>query len=386
MLRKQVTLGLGCLAAAVGALAQETHPVPVFINGGRLDSDALMLQEVSRTVLPMRTLFESLGARVEWDAAQRAVYAWKPDGTGLRLGLGEGSAQTLKMAASPGPGNWGRIVSTQRLDAPAMLIGSRVYVPLRWASEALRADVRYVSARPAVYIQTEAVAGIRQEGPGTPEDVRQLEEERRARERQAQLERQRVEQERQERERQARLDRETELRRQRELELQREAERRREAEEREAALRRELEEQREREAERRRPALVREALRDGIEVSLVVRGERFRTGDDVPIVIIVRNRSDRTLAVPFETGQQFDLEVLQENRVLWSWAAHRTFSQARSRLVLRPGEDETFTVRWNGGNNNGRAVNPGRYLIRAVLLAPFESPNFVGEERITIRR
>jgi hypothetical protein len=157
---------LGVVLAGASALhAQSMRQVPVFVNGGRLESEALLLQEANRTVVPMRALFESLGARVEWDAGQRAVYAWKPDGIGVRLGLGERFAQSLRMSASPAPGNWGTITAARPLDAAAMLIDGRVFVPLRFASEALSADVRYASTEPAVYIRTEAVAGAREEPP-----------------------------------------------------------------------------------------------------------------------------------------------------------------------------------------------------------------------------
>jgi hypothetical protein len=68
--------------------------VAVYLNGGRLRSNALMLQQVGRTLLPMRTLFESLGAQVEWDASQQAVYAWNPNGQGVRLGLVRSTPRT----------------------------------------------------------------------------------------------------------------------------------------------------------------------------------------------------------------------------------------------------------------------------------------------------
>lgn len=168
-IRARWALGLGLLAAA-GAQAQNqpVTPVPVFVNGGRLESNAFLLRNVGRSVLPMRTLFESLGARVEWDGSQRAVYAWKPDGYGIRLGLGEGVAQQMRMSSSPGPGNWGRIIGTRSLDAPAMMIDGRVFVPLRFASEALNANVRYASAEPAVYIRTSDVAGSREDTDPDP--------------------------------------------------------------------------------------------------------------------------------------------------------------------------------------------------------------------------
>lgn len=158
-------LVFGVLLLTGGGAAHAQEPVPVFVNGGRLGSDARMLPHVARTVLPMRDLFQALGARVEWDPLQRAVYAWQADGMGVRLAVGDPNAQTLQMSEQPGPGNWGRVTGAYKLDAPALIVLGRVYVPVRFAAEALRADVRYAAEAPAVYVRTQQVAGARQEAP-----------------------------------------------------------------------------------------------------------------------------------------------------------------------------------------------------------------------------
>ncbi len=145
--------------------AAEIRPVPVYVNGGRLSSDALMVTEAGRTVLPMRALFTSLGARVEWDARERAVYAWTPDGSGVRFEVGERQAQIMEMADRPQAGDWGKVVGRRTLDVPALVVQDRVYIPIRAAGESLNADVRWVASTPAVYIATGAVAGTREETP-----------------------------------------------------------------------------------------------------------------------------------------------------------------------------------------------------------------------------
>jgi hypothetical protein len=113
----------------------------------------------------MRSLFESLGAQVEWVASERAVYAWMSDGAGVRIALNDRFAQTMDMPSSPGPGNWGTVTRKFEIDAPAMMNEGHVYVPLRFAAESLKADVRYSAYEPAVHIRTQAVAGTREEEP-----------------------------------------------------------------------------------------------------------------------------------------------------------------------------------------------------------------------------
>jgi len=108
-----------------------------------------MLKEVARTLLPMRALFASVGAQVVWNGRERAVYAWKTDGTGVRFGVGEATAQALIM---PAPGQEATVIETRNLDAPAQLIRGRLYIPIRAAGELLGSEVRWDGSLPAVYI------------------------------------------------------------------------------------------------------------------------------------------------------------------------------------------------------------------------------------------
>lgn len=318
--RAKWALGLGLVLAAAGAAdAQRVTPVPVFINGGRLESDAYLLKNMGRSVLPMRTLFESLGAQVEWDGSQRAVYAWKSDGNGIRLGLGEPVAQRLQMSGSPAPGNWGRVVGTQSLDAPAMMIDGRVFVPLRFASEALRADVRYASAEPAVYIRTQNVAGSREDFEPTvpprrdpaprPEPAPDVEE-------------------------------------------------------------------------RQRPRAIAAAL----NVELRIDEARADRNRPIRVDMVVTNRSNRPVTIPFRSGQRFDVEILQEGKMVWNWARDRSFTQALTSLTLDAGETAEFTARWNFRDNRGDLVEPGRYLVRGILTTAFQRPQIIAEARIDVGR
>jgi hypothetical protein len=392
---KKRILTAALLACAGAAFAQSGDPVAVYVNGSRIGGEGLLLRGVGRTVLPMRDLFQSLGAHVEWDSSQRAVYAWKPGGEGIRLGLGEGHAQRLRMSANPGPGNWGSVIGTQPLDAPAMMRDRRIYVPLRFASESLGADVRFVASQPAVYVQTQRVAGNREE---TPLDVEELNRDR-ERERQAELQRE------QEAARLAEEKRQADLR----------AEQDQAAKEREALrLRQEALEKRLAQERRRRqqlerggrdpvtgrrngyapnrdlvqtPAEIMEDLEFALSVPEGDDGEdTYRRGESLPMRLVVRNTGDRTLVVPFATGQRFDVVVMQEGAPVWRWSRDRSFTQAATTVRLRPGEAVEYPVTWDMRTSAGRTVAAGRYLIRASLTPRFRDPGLVVEKRITITR
>lgn len=125
--------------------------VPIVAQGVRLGTDALMLKDAGRTVLPMRALFASLGAQVVWNGRERAVYAWKTDGTGVRFGVGETEAQSLLM---PGPNERATVTERRKLDAPPTLIGGHLYIPIRAAGELLGTEVLWDGAKRTVYLGT----------------------------------------------------------------------------------------------------------------------------------------------------------------------------------------------------------------------------------------
>lgn len=338
------TLILGAALAAAGAARAQSGSIPVYVNRDRLPGGAMMIRETGRTVLPMRVLFEALGAQVEWDPEERAVYAWKPDGNGVRLGLGEHLAQTLRMGADPRPGNWGRVIGEQRLDAPALMVGSRIYVPLRFAAEALRADVRYSSYEPAVHISTGQVAGRRGDEP--PYDDRR------------------------------------DRRRNDEPPYDDRRDRRRDQPP--------YDDRRDNPNDRRNPpsgTMTPAQIAAALEVRLVLDDTRFSRGDnDVLIRVAVRNTGNRPVAVPFRSGQKFELEVLQDDHVVWNWARGRAFTQALSSMRLEPGDEQVLTARWNLRTNAGRDVEPGRYRIRAILTPSFRTPQLADEQSITVAR
>jgi hypothetical protein len=320
-----VLIGGLVLTVGGGASAQQgVTPVPVFVNGGRLGSDAYLLKTVGRSVLPMRTLFESLGAHVEWDGNQRAVYAWRRGAQGIRLGLGERSAQQLRMSRHPTPGDWGEVVGSQKLDAPAMMIDGRVFVPLRFASEALSADVRYAASEPAVYIKTgdRADRGDDTEPPRRPDPDDNPRPPRRPRP------------------------------------------------------------DRDGDGGRPRPGGIAQAL------DLVLRVPERPVDRDQPVRfdLVVTNKSRRPVTIPFNTGQRFDFEVEQEGKLIWNWANQRLFTQMVSSVTLNPGESKEFTARWDFRSNRDVLVQPGRYLVRATLTAAGDRRQITAEEHFDVTR
>ncbi|MGO4886908.1 stalk domain-containing protein [Anaerobacillus sp. MEB173] len=92
----------------------------VIIEGGTLSE--------SRTIVPMRAIFEELGATVQWNSADRTVTAYK-DMITVTLKIGSKQSFVNENAIS--------------IDVPAQIVKGKTYVPLRFVSDALGADVHW---------------------------------------------------------------------------------------------------------------------------------------------------------------------------------------------------------------------------------------------------
>jgi hypothetical protein len=131
-----------CALITTGASAQET--IRVTVNGDPVNFQTTNPRYIDgRVLVPLRGVFEQLGAFVEWHPETRTVTATKTD-TDLRLRIGDRTAWVN------GEG--------QTLDVPATLIAGRTMVPLRFLSEALGAQVQWVDNERLVMITTTDVA------------------------------------------------------------------------------------------------------------------------------------------------------------------------------------------------------------------------------------
>ncbi len=91
----------------------------------------------SRTMVPLRAIFEALGATVEWDDATRTVTSQKGN-TSVKLTIGEHVIYVNGVATS--------------LDVPAQIVDSRTLVPARAIAEAYGCEVGWDDATRTVTI------------------------------------------------------------------------------------------------------------------------------------------------------------------------------------------------------------------------------------------
>lgn len=136
-------IGLALVAALAGGLvsaaaAQTAAPyVKVLVNGTPVAFDQPPMIANGRVLVPLRGVFERLGAVVSWDAGTETVLA-RRNTTDVSLMISSPQAFVNGQA--------------QFLDVPPMLVGGRTLVPLRFISQALGAAVSWNPASTTVHV------------------------------------------------------------------------------------------------------------------------------------------------------------------------------------------------------------------------------------------
>lgn len=120
-----------------GMQASAMDDVTVVINGDIVHFDVPAQIIDGRTMVPMRTILQKLGAEVSWDGEKQQILT-VADGAVIGLHIGDV--------------NYWRNGVLQTMDVPPQIINGRTLVPIRIVSECLGADVLWKSETRTVYI------------------------------------------------------------------------------------------------------------------------------------------------------------------------------------------------------------------------------------------
>ena len=138
----------------------------VIIDGDLQAYDQPPVVEAGRTLVPLRGIFESLGATVEWEPETGTIQA-RQDDVHVELRVGEANATVNDEVI--------------QLDVPSTILNGRTLVPLRFVSEALGASVQWDGSNRTIEItspQTEEAPESEpeheppSEDPGIPDNSR----------------------------------------------------------------------------------------------------------------------------------------------------------------------------------------------------------------------
>jgi len=128
-----LTLFFTCL------LAYGADTIKLYVNGEQIASDCNPVVINNRTMVPVRSIFEKLGADVSWiGSRQQAVV--QSGSTRIILTVGDKKAFVNE--------------KTYELDSPAVVIDGRTLIPARFVSEILGYSVNWDSGTNSVHIDT----------------------------------------------------------------------------------------------------------------------------------------------------------------------------------------------------------------------------------------
>jgi len=123
-----IALVLVLMLSVTAYAAPSPCEITVYVDDKKIEFDVPPCAENGRTLVPMRYIFEALGAKVEWIGEENRAVAIKDD---IKIDLTLGSDVMYRNASSI------------KLDVPAKAVDGRTLVPARAVSEALDATVEW---------------------------------------------------------------------------------------------------------------------------------------------------------------------------------------------------------------------------------------------------
>lgn len=142
-MKKTIALLMASILTFGGVSAYAAKDVTVMLDGEKMEFDVNPFIEDDRTLVPMRAIFEAVGAQITWEEGERTVIALqKKDSSFNSIAIQIDTEYAF--------------VNSERkdLDVPARIVNNRTFVPLRFVMEELGAEVTWDSDSYTVNIKT----------------------------------------------------------------------------------------------------------------------------------------------------------------------------------------------------------------------------------------
>lgn len=129
-MKKKIIATMAALGVFLGTVPVFAHPpVSVIVNGKKVDFDQPPIILEDRTLVPMRKIFEALGAKVVWDESTQSITSYQ-DGNTILMFVGKKEVYCN-----------GEIIYT--MDVPAQIVSDRLLVPVRAVAYGLSAKTAW---------------------------------------------------------------------------------------------------------------------------------------------------------------------------------------------------------------------------------------------------
>ena len=134
---KIVGLWLLVVSIMTSSVAFANNEIKVAVDGEYVDFDVKPQIINGRTMVPLRAIFEALGAEVDWESYTQTVIAIKDD---------------IRVTATIGKTKMYINDEVRTMDVAPKIIGGRTMVPVRFVAEAFECEVDWDQEEKIVYI------------------------------------------------------------------------------------------------------------------------------------------------------------------------------------------------------------------------------------------
>lgn len=138
---KILGLCLVMMSIIMSTVVFASNDIKVAIDGEYVEFDVQPQLISDRTMVPLRAIFEALGAEVDWDESTQTVIAMKDD---------------ITVTATIGSTKMYIDDEERTMDVAPMLLNGRTLVPVRFVAEAFECEVFWSDEDYSVYIRTES--------------------------------------------------------------------------------------------------------------------------------------------------------------------------------------------------------------------------------------
>ena len=105
-----------------------------------------------------------------------------------------------------------------------------------------------------------------------------------------------------------------------------------------------------------------------LEITLRSDTPEVVAGEVATFTINVRNRTDKTVDIRFETGQRWDLAAFHNATQIWRWSNMLRWEDAPHSIPIRTDRPETATLCWRTVDRNGAPLPQGVYKVQGMVM------------------
>lgn len=123
---------------------------------------------------------------------------------------------------------------------------------------------------------------------------------------------------------------------------------------------------------------VQPVAQGGLVYTLTAEPPAVRAGEDLKLRLDILNRDGKAVVLEFAGDLEYDFTVTRDGAVVWQWSRGRVPETREHSRVLAAGASLDYAAIWDGRDDRGNLLAPGRYEVRAVFLGEPDGVRFIG--------